>query len=530
MGAIILVISGMIFLIAYHTYGRYIAGKFKIDYSKKTPAHTMRDGIDFEPAKRFVLLGHHFASIAGVGPIVGPILGAVFGWVPVLLWILIGNIFMGAVHDFTSLIVSVRHHGKTIGGLIEEYMGKAGKTVFLVFTWLALVLIIAVFTIVVAKTFASYPQAASSSVMFLFVALIFGYAVYVKKLPIFQVSLVSLALLMAGIYIGTVFPLKFDYMIWVYILMAYIFAASVTPVWIVLQPRDYLNSFLLYMIIFAGAAGIIVYKPGISLPAFTGFKAENLGYIFPILFVTVACGAISGFHSIVASGTVSKQLDSKKDMQFIGYGGMLLEGFLAVVALITAAMLSREAYSLALSSGAPERIFINGLASFMLKFGLPLEAGISFVALVISAFALTTLDTAARLGRYTLQELLDKGEGKKSPFANMYAATAITVGVSAAFVFNKGGTLAIWPVFGSANQLLACLALLAVTAYLTKKSINNMFVKIPAIFMLAVTLSAIGLLAFKNFMSGAYMLSVIAALLMITAVFAVIIALRRKLL
>jgi len=530
MGALILIISAVIFLIAYHTYGRFVASRFSLDYKKKTPAHTMRDGVDFEPAKRFVLLGHHFASIAGVGPIVGPILGAVFGWIPVLLWILIGNIFMGAVHDFTSLIVSVRHHGKTIGGLIQDYMGRSGKIVFLVFTWLALVLIIAVFTIVVAKTFASYPQAASASGFFMAIAVLFGYAVYVKKMPLLQVSVAGLLLLLLGIYIGGILPLKLSYTSWIFILLAYIFIASVTPVWILLQPRDYLNSFLLYMIIFAGIAGILVYRPGIALPAFTGFKVENAGYIFPILFVTVACGAISGFHSIVASGTVSKQIDSKKDMQFIGYGGMLLEGVLAVVALVTAAMLSGEAYKAALASGAPEQIFINGLAAFMKKMGIPLETGISFVALVISAFALTTLDTAARLGRYTLQELFDSGDGKKHPVSNMFAATAITIGVSAAFVFNRGGTLAIWPVFGSANQLLACLALLAVTAYLSKKSINNLFVKIPAIFMFFVTLSAIAVLAVKNLRSGAFMLSGIATMLFITALFAVIIAVRKKLL
>ncbi|MBN2755223.1 MAG: carbon starvation protein A [Candidatus Goldbacteria bacterium] len=528
MGLLLMLIAAALFITAYHTYGRWIARKFKIDYTKKTPAHEHRDGVDFEPAKRYVLLGHHFASIAGVGPIVGPIAGAMFGWLPVFLWIILGNIFMGAVHDFASLVVSVRNGGKSIGGLMEEYLGKAGKRVFLVFTWLALVLIIAVFTIVVANTFTAYPQVATASGAFMLIAVLFGYAVYVKKTPVFISTVIGVVLLLGAIAFGGIFPVKFTYTVWVIILFAYIFIASVTPVWILLQPRDYLNSFLLYMIIIAGFIGVIVYRPEISLPAFTGFNVKNVGYMFPILFVTVACGAISGFHSIVASGTVSKQLDSKKDMQFVGYGGMLLEGMLAVIALITAAMLTQQNYMLSLSVGKPEEIFIKGIAAFTVKMGLPFEAGVSFCALVISAFALTTLDTAARLGRYTFQELFEVKKTNNPVLGNMYVATIITVGVAALFAFNKSGTMAIWPVFGSANQLLACLALLAVTAYFAKRKENNLFVKIPAVFMFLVTISAIAFLMAKNFTAKNYPLAVLSFLLLATAVYVVKLARDKK--
>jgi len=335
-------------------------------------------------------------------------------------------------------------------------------------------------------------------------------------------------LLLAGIAFGGVFPAKLTFTVWVIILLAYIFIASVTPVWILLQPRDYLNSFLLYMIIIAGFIGVIAYRPEISLPAFTGFNVKNVGYMFPILFVTVACGAISGFHSIVASGTVSKQLDTKKDMQFVGYGSMLLEGMLAVIALITAGMLTQQNYMLSLSVGKPEEIFIKGIAAFTVKMGLPFEAGVSFCALVISAFALTTLDTAARLGRYTFQELFEVKNTNNSVLGNMYVATTITVGVAALFAFNKSGTMAIWPVFGSANQLLACLALLAVTAYFAKRKENNLFVKIPAVFMFLVTISAIAFLMAKNFTAKNYPLAILSFLLLATALYVVKLAKDKK--
>jgi carbon starvation protein len=516
----LIVIAIAVFLAAYLLYGRFLARHLEIDPERKTPAHTMNDGIDYVPAKAPVLLGHHFASIAGAAPIIGPIVAVAFGWVPVMLWILVGGVFMGAMHDFTSLVASVRHQGRSIGEVIEEEIGARGKTFFLVFSWSTLILIVAVFIIVVGKTFEEIPAAASASTLFIFVAVIFGLLLYKFRLSLAWSTALGIVLLAGSLYAGYLFPVQLPALAWYFILMFYIFIASVAPVWILLQPRDYLNSFILYALMILGLAGIIFVNPRIQMPAFTAFRVESLGYLFPILFVTVACGAISGFHSLVASGTTAKQLNSEKDARLVGYGGMLIESVLAVVALITAAILLEGEY--ASLKGNPIAIFSHGLGTMMTRFGIDYEAGRTFASLAVSAFALTSLDTATRLARFAMQEFFHRSgmPAERQPFLNRnrYAATLIGVVLAGALVVSGQG-LRIWPIFGSANQLLAALALLSVTAWLSRHRKSNWFVKIPMIIMFLITLSALAIMVHHNLEKGNFVLSGIAAVLFLLAAF-----------
>ena len=518
----LILISVSVFITGYVFYGRYIAGKIGVDPSRETPAHTMNDGIDYVPAKAPVLLGHHFASIAGAAPIIGPIVAAVFGWIPVMLWILIGGVFMGAVHDFTSLIASVRHQGRSIGEVIEEEIGERGKTFFLIFSWSTLILIVAVFIIVVSKTFEAIPAAASASVLFIAVALLFGILLYKLNMSLAVATIIGVVLLSGSLYIGYLNPIQLSALTWTYILMGYIFVASVAPVWILLQPRDYLNSFILYALMILGLAGILYVNPEIRIPSFTSFNVEGLGYLFPILFVTVACGAISGFHSLVASGTTAKQLNSEKDAKPVGYGAMLIESVLAVVALITAAMLLKDQY--VQMRGNPIALFAHSLGTLMTSFGIDYDAGKTFASLAVSAFALTSLDTATRLARFALQEFFSKNgiKDEEQPLLarNRYLATIIGVAVAGVLVISGQG-LKIWPIFGAANQLLAALALLSVTVWLSRKGKENWFVKIPMVIMFIITLSALGVMVFHNIKAGHFILAAIAAVLFLLAVFLV---------
>ncbi|MBP8692257.1 MAG: carbon starvation protein A [Sedimentibacter sp.] len=516
MSTLVLIIGSIVvFLIAYTTYGAYLAKQWGIDPTRKTPAHEMNDGMDYVPTKPAVLLGHHFASIAGAGPINGPIQAAIFGWVPVLLWIIIGCIFVGGVHDFGSLFASVRHKGKSIGEVIHVNMGRKGKMLFSLFAWLTLLLVVAAFTNIVASTFASVPAAASSSLMFIVLAIVFGYLVYRKGVSLKIGTILGVIILFLCVYLGYVFPVQLSLNTWIIVLMIYIYAASTAPVWILLQPRDYLNSFLLYAMIAGAVIGIVIFNPSIQLPALTGFNV-NGQLLFPMLFVTVACGAISGFHSLVGSGTSSKQVDNEKDTKLIGYGAMLIEGVLAVVSLITAAYVSNTELT-ELLKGGPVNVFSKGVGTFMSKFGIPFDIGKSFVALAVSAFALTSLDTATRLGRFIFQEFFDKPEKEKqSILTNMYVSTAITVLIGGYMA--AGGYARIWPIFGSANQLMAALSLLAIAVWLKKAGRNYNMLTIPMIFMLVVTLSALVLLIKSNLAAGNYLLVIFPVLLFILAV------------
>ncbi len=501
MSASVLLIVAIVSLsIGYLLYGRFITRKYGLDPNRKTPAHTKRDEVDYVPTKAPVLMGHHFASIAGAAPIIGPVVAAVFGWIPVLLWILIGSIFLGGVHDFSALVASVRHGGKTMGEVIEENVGKTGKRLFLAFAWFLVVLLIAVFAHAVANVFVKEPATATASLLFIIVAILFGMSVYRFKAPLWLSSIIGVGLLAGCIAVGLRLPILLSYNTWKVVLFVYVFFAAVAPVWFLLQPRDYLCSFLLYAIMIAGVVGIFAANPKIMSPAFTAFNVEGKGFLFPILFVTVACGAISGFHSLVSAGTTAKQLNKETDAKPIAYGSMLIEGLLAVIALITATTILQSRYSelMAPGGGGEIAVFSRGIGSFVSHLGIPEKAGVTFAALAISAFALTTLDTATRLGRFMFQEFFEGTANQTVLSKNRYVGTVVTIAVAMLFTFT-GTRTALWPLFGSANQLLASLTLLAVTLWLAKLGTSNRFIRYPMYFMFCVTLTALVLLAYRNF-------------------------------
>jgi carbon starvation protein len=530
MSALVLVLITMVLLIlAYNTYGSFISRRLGIEDERKTPAHTMYDGVDYVPAKAPILLGHHFASIAGAGPIVGPIFAAVFGWVPVYFWLLLGGVFIGSVHDLSSLMASIRHRGKSIGELIADHIGIGGKKLFLIFSWSAMLLVIAVFTRIIANTFITVPATATASVLFIPLAVVFGFAIYRRNLPLGPTSLLGLLVLFGCIYAGLKFPLTLSFNTWVVILMAYVWVASVTPVWILLQPRDYLNSFLLYALVAGGIVGIFFANPTINLAPMTSFKT-SIGWMFPVLFVTVACGAISGFHSLVASGTTAKQLNKESDAKIVGYGGMLIEVLLAVISLMAAATLSTERFQEMWSKGLYVPIFSEGVGSFIAQIPvlhIPHNVAITFSALAVSAFALTTLDTCTRLARFSFQEFFEiaKGREKSALSSNRYIGTTVTVAFSVLFLLS-GKSDAIWPVFGSANQMLAALALLAVSVWLAKLKRGNLYTRLPMFFMFAVTLTALSTLVYQNVGKQNYLLSLVASLLFVVAILLAVLATR----
>jgi len=528
MNSIVLLFLGIIiFLIAYVTYGAYLAKKWGIDVKKQTPAHTKFDNVDYCPADARILLGHHFSSIAGAGPIAGPIQAAIFGWIPVFLWIVIGSVFIGGAHDFGSLFASIRHDGKSIGEIIRINIGEKGKMIFNIFAWVTLILVVAAFTDICASTFAfdatkptllTGSQAGTSSILFIFLAMAFGFVVYRKNASIGVSTVVGVILLFLCVWIGYVFPVvKLTKFQWDIVLLIYITLASILPVWMLLQPRDYLCSFLLYAMLAGAVLGIFLTHPVMQLSGFTSFKVNNQT-LFPFLFVTVACGAVSGFHSLVASGTTSKQISKEGDAKLIGYGAMLIEGLVAIVALIAVGYVAK-------SQGTPAQVFASGVATFMNSFGIPMQIGKVFVILAFSAFALTSLDTATRIGRYIFQEFFtNASQETKKKYANMYTSTFITVLASAALL--AYGYQKIWPIFGSANQLLAALALLAVTAWLANSGKKTVMTMIPMIFMFAVSLSALFLLikqylfsANKNIILGSFatLLFILAIVLIIEA-------------
>lgn len=516
----LILISVACFLVAYLTYAKRLTEKWGVDSSQITPAHKKNDGVDYVPAKKPILLGHHFASIAGAAPIIGPVTASQFGWLPVFLWIIVGGIFIGAVHDMGSIFSSIRHGGRSIAQVIDANIGRSGKQLFSIFAWLTLVLIIAAFMNVTASAFVSTPEAATASILFIGLALVFGIVNQRSSLSLTALSVVGVALLLFCIWIGILFPIEMGATTWMWIFVAYIFIASVTPVWILLQPRDYLNSFLLYGILIFSFVGILVGNPSIELAGFTSFQTE-LGYLFPILFVTVACGAISGFHSLVSSGTTSKQLNKEGDVKAIGYGGMLIECVLAIIALLAASVITGSQATQLLGEGGPVLLFAHGVGSFLGHIGIPASIGIVFGSLTVAAFSMTTLDTATRLGRFIFQEYFvpedEEVEGKTSVFGNMYFATFVTV-ISSAALALSGAWADIWPIFGSANQMLAALALLSLAVWLASRGIKNTHIIIPMVFMFAVTLTALVFVARDNFLDANYILAALAVILFIMAV------------
>lgn len=531
-GTLLLVIVIILVTIAYFTYGGYLAEKLGVDVNEKTPAHKLSDNVDYSPANRWIVLGHHFASIAGVGPIVGPVIAAAFGWLPVYLWILVGGIFMGAVHDFASTMASLRNQGKSMGEVIKQYIGTQGKRFFIIFSFATMLLVIAVFTNVIATTFAQSPAIATASVYFIALALLFGFINRYQKLPFWLITIAGVVLLFSGIPLAQSYPLvlsenaELATNIWKIILLIYIFISAVSPIWMLIQPRDYLNSFLLYAVMFGSLIGVFFLSPSMEMSSFEGFRVpmgeeRSPAFLFPILFVTVACGAISGFHSLVSSGTTAKQINSQRDVKFIAYGGMLVEVVLAGIAIIAVASLATGRFTELYNNGEFVQAFAEGAGSFIASLPLlniSLEGASGFVGLAVSAFALTSLDTCCRLARFLFQEYFeDVGDQKTAAIMkNRYTGTAIAVVLSAGLIFS-GGAGALWPLFGASNQLLAALALLAATGWLARKKQTNWFVKIPMVFMFVVTISALINLIYSNFLDANYKLGVIAVLLLALA-------------
>ena len=511
MSAVGIIIIAIVALSAgYLLYGRYIARKWGIDPEAKTPAYEFQDDKDYVPSDRMVVFGHQFASIAGAGPINGPIQAAVFGWVPVLLWILFGGIFFGAVQDFAAMYASVKNKGRTIGYIIELYIGKTGKRLFLGYTWLICVLIIAAFADTVCKTFDGIggtaeadlagAQVSMISLSFILFALLFGLLNRFFKLTGWKLVALPIVFLVTSVVIGMNFPVYLDDSIWRIIIFFYVALACALPVWVLLQPRDYLNSYLLLFMIAAAVIGIFVANPTMKLEAFSGFQF-NGQTVFPYLFVTVACGAVSGSHALISSGTASKQIRNEKDMLPISAGAMLLESLLAVIALITVG--ARLSSGEIASAGTPATVFASSIASFMSVLHVPYSITYSLITLSVSAFALTTLDSMARIGRLSWQELFSDGfagneniHGIRKVLTNSWFSTGLIL--TGAYFLAKIGYANIWPIFGASNQMLAALTMIACAVYLKHTNRQGAFLWVPMVFMLITTMVSLVMTVITN--------------------------------
>ena len=505
---VIVLIAAVVLVAAYLLYGRWLAKKWGINPKAQTPAVKYNDGKDYVPTNGWTVFSHQFSSIAGAGPVTGAIQAAAFGWLPVLLWVLLGGVFFGAVTDFGALYASVKNDGKSMGVLIEKYIGKTGRKLFLLFCWLFTLIVIAAFADMVAGTFNAYTVkdgvsvladaantngcAGTISIMFMVFAVIFGLIQKKFNLSGWKEAVVGLLCVVASFAIGMHFPLILSKDAWSYITFVYIFFAAVLPMWLLKQPRDYMTTFMFIGMIAGAAIGLLVAHPTMNLPVFTGFTNEKLGTLFPILFVTVACGAVSGFHSLVSSGTSSKTIENEKDMTKVGYGAMVLESLLAVLALCVAGAAASQDGTPA--SGTPFQIFSRGVAGFFEMFGIPVHFATVFMTMCVSALALTSLDAVARIGRMSFQELFAVDDMKNAKpwrkvLCNPYFSTIITLLFG--FVLTKIGYANIWPLFGSANQLLSALVLITLCVFMKVTGRSNKMLFPPMIIMLCVTFTAL---------------------------------------
>ena len=506
---VIVLIAAVCLIAAYAFYGRWIARKWGIDPKAKTPAVVKNDGKDYVPTNGWTVFSHQFSSIAGAGPVTGAIQAAVFGWLPVLLWVLIGGIFFGAVTDFGALYASVKNEGKSMGMIIEKYIGKLGKKLFLLFSWLFTLLVIAAFADMVAGTFNAYTvneagaqvlaetaasngAAGTISLLFIVFAVLFGLIQKKWNLTGWKEGVVGLVCTVAALGIGMCFPITANQEVWSYITFVYIAFAAILPMWLLKQPRDYMTTFMFIGMIAAAVVGLVVAHPTMNLPVFTSFHSDSLGDLFPILFVTVACGAVSGFHSLVSSGTSSKTIENERDMLKVGYGAMVLESLLAVIALCVAGAAAASDGTAAV--GTPFQIFSRGVAGFLEIFGIPSYVAQCFMTMCVSALALTSLDAVARIGRMSFQELFAQADMKKAPLwrrvlCNTYFATFITLAFG--FLLTKVGYSNIWPLFGSANQLLSALVLITLCVFMKVTGRSNKMLFPPLIIMLCVTFTAL---------------------------------------
>jgi len=507
--------AAALYLVAYYTYGRFLARKiFRLDPSRLCPSRALEDGVDYVPTERPVLFGHHFTSIAGTGPLVGPAIAIIWGWVPALLWILVGSVFMGAVHDFGALVVSLRNQGRSVGDIASDLISHRVRLLFLVIIFFELWIVVAVFGMVIAIVFQMYPEAVIPVWLEVPIAVWMGRLVARRRASRRAISAVAVIVLYLSMILGVAFPLKMPAVagldplaVWVIVLLVYAYAASVLPVQTLLQPRDYINAHQLFVAMGLLGLGVVVSRPDMVAPAFNP-SPPGAPPLIPMLFVVVACGAVSGFHALVSSGTSSKQCDSESSALSIGFGSMLTEGMLAVLVLVCCgaglamglqkggetftglAAFSQQYAGWAQASGLGAKIgaFVQGAANLIGSLGVPLKFTLTIMGVFVVSFAATTLDTATRLQRYVVAELAQAlrvpALGRKHP------ATLIAVGSAFLLAFHEGsgkGALALWPLFGSVNQLLAGLALLVITTYLARRRAPVVYTLVPMAFMILMT-------------------------------------------
>lgn len=508
-GLILMACTIVALFVGYRFYARWLENTWGVDPNAKTPAQLKNDGNDYVPTSKWTVFSHQFTSITGAGPVTGPIIAAMFGWLPATLWMIFGCIFFGAVQDFTALYASVKNGGKSMGMMIEQYIGRTGRQLFLLFCWLFTLLVISAFCDIVANTFNGFTAqgaeimpnaaAASISILYMFVAVAFGLYLKYRKPSGTEQLIVGIVLMVLMLWIGIANPIYADAVTWRYVVFAYLFCAAVMPMWLLKQPRDYLSMFLLIGMILGAVIGVFIKNPEINMPAFVGFEVKGLD-LFPMLFVTIACGAVSGFHSLVSSGTSSKMIANEKDMRLVGYGSMCVETVLGVVALIVVCAAATDGV---LPSGTPFQLFSNSIASFLTEiFGLPTDVSACIMTMCVSALALTSVDAVARIGRMSLQELFTPPEGVEKNgvqklFTNPVFATILTLVLS--YLLCLAGYMSIWPLFGSANQLLSALVLTSLAVFLKATGRKGWMLYVPMTIMFCVTMTALGMSVWRIF-------------------------------
>ena len=534
-GLLLLGLSALILVVAYLFYGRYLVKTWGIDPKATTPAVAKEDGTDFVPTNKWSVFAHQFSSIAGAGPVTGPVMAMMFGWLPAFLWVIVGGVFFGAVQDFGALYASVKTEGKSMGQIIEKYFGRKGKKFFFLFCWIFTLIVIAAFADMVAGTFngisadgaklAPNASAASISILYVFVAMAFGLFLKKVKLEGLPKVILGIALIIAMLALGIMFPVYATKTTWIYVVFVYIFFASVTPMWLLKTPRDYLTTFLFIGMIVAAVIGVFVSNPTITTPAFAGFKSASGSYIFPTLFVTIACGAVSGFHSLVSSETSSKLVENEKDMLQVGYGSMLLESLLAILVIVivgalpnlkASGVLDSTLANMALADTAtPFTKFSAGVTGLVAQLGLPQSWGLCIMTMFVSALALTSLDAVARISRMSFQEFFEVEEGQEPSglvkvLTNKYVSTIISL--VCGYLLSLGGYVNIWPLFGSANQLLAAMVLISLAVFLKVTGRKGFMLYIPMVLMFIVTMTALVQaiygIVMKLFVTGGFVLMV----------------------
>lgn len=532
-GLLLLGLAVLILVVAYLCYGRYLVKTWGIDPNATTPAVAKEDGVDYVPTNKWTVFAHQFSSIAGAGPVTGPVMAMMFGWLPAFLWVVIGGVFFGAVQDFGALYASVKSEGKSMGQIIEKYIGRTGKKLFFLFCWVFTLIVIAAFADMVAGTFNGFSaegaklapnaSAASISILYVFVAMAFGLLLRKVNLEGWPKVVLGIVLIVAMLAVGIKFPVYATKTTWIYLVFVYIFFASVTPMWLLKSPRDYLTTFLFIGMIAAAVVGVFMSNPTVTVPAFTGFKSATGSYLFPTLFVTIACGAVSGFHSLVSSETSSKMVKNEKDMLQVGYGSMLLESLLAVLVIVIVGslpnlkqtgVLDTALANMALADTAtPFTKFSAGVTGLVAQLGLPQSWGLCIMTMFVSALALTSLDAVARISRMSFQEFFEVEEGETpsqlvSVLTNKYVSTLISLFFG--YLLSLGGYVNIWPLFGSANQLLAAMVLVSLAVFLKVTGRKGFMLYVPMVLMFIVTMTAlvqaIYAIVMKLFVTGGFMI------------------------